>query len=48
MKAVKITKDRSQKNEGSDDALARLRAGYHLGDKPLTRNAAHFEENATN
>jgi len=48
MKAAKNPKDRSQKNEGSDDALARLRSGYHLGSKPLSRNAAHFEENATN
>ena len=48
MKAAKNPKDRSQKNEDSDDALARLRAGYRLGGKPLTRNAAHFEENATN
>lgn len=46
MKAVKIAKDKSQKNEGSGDALARLRAGYHLGGEPLTRNAAHFEENS--
>lgn len=30
-------------NTSSEDALSRLKSGYHLGSKPLTRDQAHAD-----